>query len=233
MVRIILFGLMLKVLAVRAQPGCTFTPANYDAYYANTTSVYTGTTTVYFLCGPNTVLYDTISNAGNCSWGMIDSASTAIYKGFHNCAADSRFFIKNYGTLILKNSGSPVTIIAEPLATVVVQTSVTIFSYSCNTILLPNCAEVGFRENSLTQSQMIVFPNPNNGNFRIRADRIPTNNGEIILYNNIGEEVWRELTLFEGNISAPLKTNLPEGIYFMKLRGKNGKFYYDRLIISR
>jgi hypothetical protein len=230
MARAILLGLILKVFFVGAQNtvsvcGSTTQIGNYDMFYPNTTSVYTGTAQQYFLCGPNTTLYDTISSPYLCSYGIIDSACTVIFKGQHICTADNKFLIKNYGTLIVKSSGAPVTIYKAPLANVVLQSSVTIFSYSCDTALVPSCAQVGLRENSLMSQQFSVFPNPSKELLNIQF----TGNGsaeefrKAEILNSLGQSVKLFDLNFANKIASVEINELPAGIYYLRLARSNGQ----------
>ncbi|MBL7918296.1 MAG: PKD domain-containing protein [Bacteroidia bacterium] len=86
----------------------------------------------------------------------------------------------------------------------------------------------GIKDNSeLDSKTIIIYPNPNKGEFNIRT------NGELIesvkIYNSLGKEVY-----FKNNIYGSeylINSGLSKGIYFLKVKGES-RSYLSKIIIS-
>lgn len=73
--------------------------------------------------------------------------------------------------------------------------------------------------------KMILYPNPNNGNFEISLE----NECSITIYNFIGKKVY-----FENNIiiNKIINTNLPKGIYIIEIKNNIEKSNFIKMIIK-
>ncbi len=77
----------------------------------------------------------------------------------------------------------------------------------------------------INSSQIEIYPNPNNGTFKI--DMYSTNNFEVILYDNNGKIVYNEKNK---NI---IETKLSNGIYqLMFIDKSSSKVYFKKIIIN-
>jgi hypothetical protein len=76
----------------------------------------------------------------------------------------------------------------------------------------------GLSEALSEEQNIIVYPNPNNGNFTIKAE----NSVNLILVNSIGQVV-RSFELKEGNLNTISVTGLSKGIYFIKANNSTDK----------
>jgi hypothetical protein len=76
-----------------------------------------------------------------------------------------------------------------------------------------------------------LYPNPNNGTFTIKADKVIDGEVEMAVYNMLGKRVWqnnsRNLILETVDLSI-----LENGIYLMDIRSEN-KIATKRFIIQR
>ena len=75
---------------------------------------------------------------------------------------------------------------------------------------------IGFKEQTLDKSKLIVFPNPATSDLFISLDKIASVNSDIEIFNSIGQSVLKTNYADKINIS-----NLPKGIYTLKLSDKN------------
>ena len=80
--------------------------------------------------------------------------------------------------------------------------------------------------NNKENSNTVIFPNPNNGNFKIRTD---LNNIEIKILTSLGETIYNKETN-EGYLKINLST-YPKGIYIVEINS-NGYKEQKKLIIQ-
>ena len=73
---------------------------------------------------------------------------------------------------------------------------------------------LGINENKFLQN-LEVFPNPNNGQFKIKLDR--PSNGELKVYNTIGSVVYQETIFNQISIQIDLPSSIVDGIYLVQL----------------
>ena len=72
-----------------------------------------------------------------------------------------------------------------------------------------------------TQIDLQVYPNPNNGHFRVRAEGL-TGKAEIVIYNLTGQQMGRQ-TLNAGNQQAELNLDhLTPGMYMARIESDQG-----------
>ena len=83
-------------------------------------------------------------------------------------------------------------------------------------------ATVGINENVI-KSQLSIYPNPNQGKFKIKAE------GQIILYNTIGEIIITE-DLSKNNFFD--LSEQPKGVYLYHVRSEKGNNYFGKIIVE-
>lgn len=82
----------------------------------------------------------------------------------------------------------------------------------------------------LNESEFIIYPNPNDGNFVIRfADIIPEN-ATITIHNAIGKIIKKEL-IYGFNNEATIQLNVASGIYMVTVIIPNGQISSKRLVV--
>ena len=64
-----------------------------------------------------------------------------------------------------------------------------------------------------------IYPNPNNGKFKIRLDDNTVNEKTIEVFNSLGKSVYRN----PANLTDELKLDLPSGIYFITVSDSQQK----------
>ncbi|MBK9460532.1 MAG: choice-of-anchor B family protein [Sphingobacteriales bacterium] len=92
------------------------------------------------------------------------------------------------------------------------------------------CSAIGF--DSANEQQFMVSPNPNSGAFMVLMP--PTSKQQtLIIYNSLGQEVFRTQTNVATNTSAiPYSLQLPNGIYQVVLQSNN-KQYVHKMVVDR
>ena len=83
-----------------------------------------------------------------------------------------------------------------------------------------SCAVTKINNSTIKNTDILIFPNPTNGNFIIKLNNEDENKRQIELTNLLGEILFRkEITNSETQINI---NNFPTGLYFLKLiNGKN------------
>jgi hypothetical protein len=68
----------------------------------------------------------------------------------------------------------------------------------------------------------VLFPNPNNGKFKIHLTGLPSDKIEIIIFNNAGSIVKEHIIRdFQGDLVENLDVYLASGAYVMQIESKN------------
>lgn len=83
-------------------------------------------------------------------------------------------------------------------------------------IVVEDSTSVGIFSLSKSVENITIYPNPSNGEFDIKTDKIIS---EVIIYNTAGQIVYRSKINELDRIH--LQTNLPKGIYLINLRGED------------
>lgn len=181
-------------------------------YYPNTTSTPTAVSGYEYLCGPNTVVYDTI-NSG-CHFVYINPGCNLIFK-YGECAGPSDIWIKNGGTLTLVSTSVSAVVFYEPSAVINNSVGASITSNSCTSISFPtvNCTGVGLFNSYLGDNQFRVYPNPTREKLIIECTKVPDEKGEVALQSLCGEILLR--TEFKSVIDL---SAFPNGIYFLSVQ---------------
>lgn len=212
---------------VKGQSSCTPTVIAGEVYYPNT--INTGPPNVnydiQYLCGPNTVLYDTIQQM--CRQVYVDNFSTLFLVA--DCPAVQQIWLKSNCTLNILNGPSVIIVHLEPGA--IINQPLGPHSYyitldTCSSIVYPNvnCA-TSVRENTI-DNFVRLSPNPNNGTFNI----ISEHEIKMVEIMNVNGQVLQSFltTVKETNVDI---NNLDKGIYFAKIIHSNGSFVTKKIVI--
>jgi hypothetical protein len=90
----------------------------------------------------------------------------------------------------------------------------------------------GIGDDQGTLSEIVVYPNPNNGSFRISTDAADQVNLLLKIFNNQGQLVYsRELTSMELEYERMDVQHLPRGIYHIVIYAAE-KSYQGKMIIE-
>ncbi|MBL0329050.1 MAG: T9SS type A sorting domain-containing protein [Bacteroidetes bacterium] len=190
-------------------------------FYPYTTSVLDSTqsTEGIYLCGPNTIVYDTLKFAG-CRFVYINPGCTYITNS-PSCAIFDMYFIKDNGTLIIlpDANNSEFNIYHEPLATILPSTTGCQTVTPCSALIFPpiNCS-VGIVESTIQEILFKTKPNPASDNLTIEFN---TNfqKGEIEIYNMLGETMLSTET--NGQNTILNISDLSIGLYIVQVKSEN------------
>jgi hypothetical protein len=84
-------------------------------------------------------------------------------------------------------------------------------------------SNVGIRELQ-SLSQLELYPNPNNGDFKLKITSTKASETRISLLNMLGQEVWTDnKTLSVGSQEMDLTTNVAAGVYVLRLNNEDGQ----------
>ena len=79
-----------------------------------------------------------------------------------------------------------------------------------------------------------IYPNPNNGEFNLKAENLNKDVYQIEIYNNLGTLVWKqENVLIDGTFTTPVSLKeSPSGIYMVALRNKANSIVKKVIIMN-
>ncbi len=199
-------------------------------FYSNTTSVLDSTqsTDGIYLCGPNTIVYDTLEFSG-CRFVYINPGCTYITNS-PSCSIFDMYFIKDNGTLIIRPDAnySEFNIYHEPLATISPSTVGCLSVTLCSALVFPpiNCS-VGIAESTIQESQNLanlnVFPNPTENLVSIEFELTETKDVSIEIKNVLGQTIKTISNSFTtGNNKIEIDVSkFSSGIYFVQIQSEN------------
>ena len=87
--------------------------------------------------------------------------------------------------------------------------------------------------NNLFLNDLVVYPNPSDGLFKIQFNSKINQSINLVLYNTLGEKIFREnFELFFGNNTMKIDlSNFPNGLYSIEINSNNSKIY-KKLILQ-
>lgn len=231
--RFLFIAIFLSAFLVKGQPSCSTTGTVGDIFYPNTTTTPTfATNGTQFLCGPNTVVYDTVSIG--CLFVHVNTGCTLFYSRGCPQLNVNTVWLKNNSTLNILGSApaTALTVYYEPLAVINNTASVPIGSVACTSVIFPpiNCA-TGINEHNKQQSIFLVYPNPSSSQINIETLNFQYNTADISIFNQLGELVLRrkDWRVSEKEISID---NISSGLYFIQIKTTQGQ-QTEKLIINR
>lgn len=210
----------------------SFTKAQFPApnviYYPNTINTPTVTSLGYmeYLCGPNTVVYDTIGHA--CRIYVSNNCTVTLKTTCSACVASTGIFLQGNSVVnILPGNCYNYYVVSEPNATVNNPMNVPVSSNTVTTITWPtvNCTVNGIRSNSLENENLILYPNPASDELNISFNaQTKIDFNKVLIYNSFGQLIREEEISFKNNSASINTTNLPNGVYYLNLNGINKRF---------
>lgn len=231
MKRLLILLFFITSCFVKAQTSCSPTLTAGDVFYPNTISTpTTATNGVQLLCGPNTIVYDTISIG--CLVVYVNSGCTLFYN--KGCPQTIMGFVwlKNNSTLNILAGCPGVTVFYEPLATINNTAAIAINSVACTSITFPaiNCA-TGINESDKSESIFLVYPNPSNNYINIEKLSAGNQKIDISIFNQLGELIMerKNWNVSEKQINTEKLSN---GLYFFEIH-MNQRKQIEKLIINR
>ena len=202
-----------------------------DVYYPNSTHSPTTYTGYEYLCGPNTVVYDTLEQG--CHFIYVNALCTLFLKPTIACNAQSEVWLKSNSTLnVVQGTPGLLKIYYEAGAVINNPSAVTIYSTICTSISFPtiNCTTTAILE-SINESDLFeIYPNP-----ATTVLTIVQNNSErpsqVDIINCLGQMVKEELLIGNKRFNVSI-ADLPNGIYTVNLFQQAHRSS-KRLVISK
>lgn len=225
--------LFLTDFFVNGQPSCTMTVLGGDVFYANTISTPTfATNGAQYLCGPNTIVYDTLPIG--CLFVHVNTGSTLFYS--RGCPQQNVnvVWLKNNSTLNVLPKCPPMslTVYYEPLAVINNPASVIIGLVPCTSLSFPavNCAN-GINELPNHEAIFLVYPNPASSEINIEPVNFYYNTADISIFNQLGELVFqrKDWRVTDKEINT---YGISNGLYFIQVKTSKVQ-QTQKLIINR
>ncbi len=233
MKRFLFIILLVATSLVKGQLSCTSTYTVGDIFYPNTVSTPTFASNGYqYLCGPNTLVYDTISIG--CLFVYVNTGSTLYYNRGCPQLNVNTVWLKNNSTLNILANCPPTSlkVYYEPLATINNPAAVQIGSVACTSITFPaiNCA-TGINDHGNQEAIFLVYPNPSSSEINIETVNFHYNTADISIFNQLGELVLRrkDWRVSEKEINIDI---LSSGLYFIQVKTSKGQ-QTQKLVINR
>lgn len=209
---------------------CNPTDMPVEIFSPNSTATPTANIGLQYLCGPNTIVYDTIGPQ-YCREVYINNNSTLYL--LSGCPATDFIWVKNGCTLNIK-SGSVgiIEIVAEPGAIINHPSgphSYTSYTIACTSITYPNinCA-TGIIENNLGYD-FKLYPNPTNSILNIKLDNVLDSE---VFRIRLTDALGREITTTDYKSRLDISF-LENGIYFVQISKNKSLLWTDKLMISK
>ncbi len=222
---LLLIILFLATYLVNGQPSCSTTGLGGDIFYPNTISTPTSATNGnQYLCGPNTVVYDTIPIG--CLFVHLNTGSTLFYnKGCPQLNVNT-VWLKNNSTLNILANCPPMslTVYYEPLAIINNPAAVSIGSVACTSITFPTVCATGIKE-SEKENMISVYPMPTSNILNISINKNGLKKLNIEIINSIGQTVLK--TEFKNQIDV---SELTSGFYTLLLKDNSGSMITKKFV---
>ncbi len=194
--------------------------------YPNSTKVIPQPTStdIIYLCGPNSIVYDTLTPGGIKFRNVFVNAGGFYH--FKSLISNNQVNIyAKAGSTVQIESGSFTTFVfnvyKEAGATITNLSTGTITTTNCLAISGPsiNCAAASVNNLSKNNSAINIYPNPLSDKFIINLDK-SYENVSLNLINQLGEVVLKNefAALYQKEISIE---SFPTGIYYLTLKGKD------------
>ena len=206
-------------LFANGQNNCNPTTIPLGIYYPNSTNSPTTNFVIEYLCGPNTIVYDTIEQG--CHFVYVNSGCTLFLKKTFSCVAQSEVWLKSNSTLNIVQGAGLLTVYFEPGAIINNPFAVSISSTSCTSITFPtvNCIPNGLKENNSNTSAFEIFPNPANDklNIEFTVNDLEKEFIKAEIINSVGQ-VIKEIDFYYTNKKATININeIQNGFYLLRL----------------
>jgi hypothetical protein len=173
----------------------------------------------FYLCGPNTTVYDTSFTWYSCRVVLINSGCHFITDS-PSCQYYDAIYVKNNGTLTINASanGGGFKIMYEPTATVNDLTG-SATTYTCSSLIFPtiNCNDVGLRNVNQSEEKIAVYPNPVTSILNISSNLAEINTK---LFDVTGKEMKISMFIEDSKNQIDLSP-LKKGIYILEVYSNN------------
>ena len=203
---------------------CTQTLAPQTFFFPNTTTTYSNQSFPHYLCGPNTVFWDTIG----CFSAYCSASTTLNVRA--SCLLNAKAFLKSGAVLNVFQNSSGIMVSYENGAIINDPYSLTSATL-CPSITFPtvNCV-VGINELKNTFNSTFIYPNP--ANDFITLDVLDPNCifADIKVYDQFGKIVYENPVWRTSDKNIPTKS-FDSGSYFLSVRTSRGQQNFKLLIL--
>lgn len=201
-----------------AQTTCNLTISPSDIYYPYTTSTATVNTGVQYLCGPNTIVYDTLIGIPGCYNAYLENNTALWLKA--GCQIPHQFWLKAGATLnIMAGTTFPVNIWLEAGAIINNPSSVITFTTICSNIIFPyvNCS-VGILDKEASSNLISIYPQPAQNDLSLKLGFKTRDKFKYYsIFNNLGQLIREGKINFNEDVTEVSIAELPQGIYSLRL----------------
>lgn len=196
-------------------------------YYPNSinTPTYLPFGCTEYLCGPNTVVNDTLMHG--CKIYVSNNCTLTLKTKCSVCPGVTSVYLQGNSVLnILPGNCSNFVFVYEPTATINNPMNVTISSNTVTTISWPtvNCIANGIKSKNLENENIVLYPNPANDILNIEfvtSISEAFRDGRLQILNSLGQVIKEEEEIVFKNKTATVKTDaLENGVYFLQLSSR-------------
>jgi hypothetical protein len=96
------------------------------------------------------------------------------------------------------------------------------------------CSTTNIQKQLNKDENILIYPNPNNGNFQLKIEGLTNTETELIIYSSEGKVVYNEFFITQPNYSEAifLDNRLSKGLYFLCLKSYNDSMKTVKFIIE-
>ncbi len=206
---------------------------NHTTFIANQPSLY--------LCGNNTIVYDTsMSTAYGCRYVFLN-AGTKYYTKNNTCSGYDVIHAKNNSTVVVMPTAASIAIRYEIGATIIdLSSGGVILTNTCSTLIFPtvNCTASGIKAFESENEKLSIYPNPACDLLNVAFPSTSSGYGsatsyKLQIYNSLGQLLKEEEIIFKNQTTTINTKELQNGVYFLKLKNDNSLILSKRIVIAR
>ncbi len=214
----------LLCLNLKAQVSCSPTLQPTEIFYPNTTSQPTNSPfSIQYLCGPNTIVYDSIPASLSCYTAYVNALCTLNVVSF-GCSQHQEYYLKNGARLNLISYVSPiVNVVMEPGAFLHDPFNSAVVSF-CNSLVFPQIScSTSSSETNPSMLNIGIWYKPDSKSVLIRTSDDRPFCGKITISDTFGKVLLlRQIETIQ-EMEIPLNTISP-GIYIIRIQTLNGEY---------
>lgn len=214
--KLFFFCLLLSYLTKGQNCSPTLPPS--ATFYQNSTYNHTANINAMYLCGPNTIVYDTTSS-GTCN-SYLNSGTALNLK--NTCTFANFVYMKSNSVLnVLPGTGGLIFVYYESGAIINNPYNLNVDSDYCASITFPvaNCIATSLNEKKLEDGS-VLFPSPARDVLNIHyATDVSDNSMTVLIYNSLGNLILEEEVRIKNNNTSINTANLQSGVYYLTLSG--------------
>ncbi|MGV8913854.1 MAG: ice-binding family protein [Kaistella sp.] len=198
-------------------------------YLMNAATVLNGKVTLNAQNNPNAVFVIKINGALSTStYASVELINGAQAKNVF-WKVDGAVNLNDYSKFkgsVVGNNGAVIVNNGVEIEGRVLSTSGGISTFGINAQMTPGCELLGTNSNTVSANAAKFYPNPFSRVLNVKMENLD-GGSTLIIYNTVGSKVM-ETTLSQK--ATALSMNLPAGVYFYQLTGKNGAKQSGKLI---